>query len=67
VQAEHVYHEQQQGEGGETVSRPLVQELACSARQERLGPGHKIRVEHFSFEHAAERGGVDIVEAPFYV
>ena len=67
MQAEHVYHEQQRGEGGETRSRPLVQELPRSARQERLGPGHKIPVDPFSFEHAAERGGVDIVEAPFNV
>jgi len=45
----------------------LIKELAGYARQERPGPGHKIRVDPFGSKHTAEGGGVDVVAAPFYV
>ena len=52
---------------GEHPGGPLVPEPARPARQERPGPRHKIRVNPFGSEHAAEGGGVEVVEAPFYV
>jgi len=52
---------------GEHLEGPLVKKAACPARQERLGPGHKIRVDPFGLKHAAEGGGVDVVETPLDV
>jgi len=52
---------------GEHLGRSLVQEAAGSARQERPGPRHKVRVDPFGSKHAAEGGGADIVETPFNV
>jgi len=52
---------------GEYFGRTLVYKPARPARQERLGPGHKVRVNPFGSKHAAEGKGADIVEAPFYV
>jgi len=52
---------------GEHFRGSLVQEPARPARQERLDLRYKVRVDPFGSKHAAEGGGVDIVEAPLYV
>ena len=52
---------------GEHLGGSLVQELARSASQERLGPRHKVRFDPSGAKHAAEGGGVYVVEAPLYI
>jgi len=52
---------------GEHLGRSLVLEPAGSARKERPGPRHKVRADPLGSKHAAEGGGVDIVETPFNV
>jgi len=45
----------------------LVQEPARSAGKKGPGPSHKIRIDPFGSQNAAEGGGPNIVEAPLYV
>ena len=52
---------------GKHFGEPLVKEPARPARKKRLGPGHKIRADPHVSNHAAEREGVDILAATFYV
>jgi len=77
VEARNVNNKQERRDGrplggayrdwGEHLGGPLVEEPAGPAGKERVGPRHKVRADPFGPKHAAECGGVDVVESHLYV
>jgi len=54
-------------DGGKYLRGALVEEAAPSVGQAGPGPSHQVRIDPFGLEHAAEGGGVDVVETPLDV